>query len=586
MTSSTVPTRVAWSLFGLTVVLAGVQTWLFLGWSVVREDASSWPVLTVGLMLWAGLGAVIVSRHPRHRVGWLFVVGALLATVGNCLFAYDSIVTSGPSPDPSAIWPWAVWLAILLDAPVPLLFLTLLFLLFPTGHLPSPRWRPLLWATWSSFAGIVLALAVVVPPSQITLANRDEIFAEGWGANPIAITLFVLLLVELLAAAASVVVRMRRAHGVERQQLRWLAVSASMVAVTFTFAAFLPWQSGFLGWLRVLPLQLSLVAVVAGAALAILRYRLYDLDVVVSRAILLTASTLVVAAGYTLLVVLVGSNLPARVRDAFWPSLLATAAVALAFQPLRSRIVRLADRMAFGQRAVPYEALADFGRSLAQAPGATDLLRNVAQAVVEATGARRATAVLELPDGTEVAQSWPTSDGSVRASDRTVFPVTDRGERLGRVEVDMPPGRPLRPGEARLVEGLLTQSAIAVRNLRLETELATEVAELGRRTAALEESRRRLVLARDEEKARFAAALRQTVLPHLTPLPERLLAAAEEAGQDGVRRLDLQAERDAATAALEELRRLVRGARPVGGQDAAVDQAASSRSGPNADLVT
>jgi hypothetical protein len=572
----------AWALFGVCVVLAAAQTWMYLGWSVVREDASSWPVLTLGLTLWAALGAVIITRYPRHRVAWVFVLGAVLAAVGNCLFDYDAIATSGPSPDPPAVWPWAVWLAIVLDAPVPLLFLTLLFLLFPTGRLPSRRWRPLLWAAWASFVGIVVAFAVVIPPWTIEPENRDELFAEGWGAARVATILFLSLLLELLAAAASVVVRMRHARGVERQQLRWLAVSSSMVAVTFVLAAFLPWQTGFLGWVRVLPLQLSVVAVVAGAALAILRYRLYDIDVVVSRAILLTASTLVVAAAYALLVVLVGNALP-RVRDAFWPSLLATAAVALAFQPLRKRIVRFADRVVFGRRAAPYEALADFGRDLAQAPAVDDLLRNVAQAVAEATAARHVAAVLELPGGEEAAATWPPGD--VRAEPGSVFAVTDRGERLGRVEVVMPPGRPLRPAEHQLVERLLQQSALAIRNLRLETELAGDVADLDRQTAALVESRRRLVVARDEEKARFAAALRRTVLPHLEPMPGRLAAtAATIRAGNGV--VDLQAERDAAGAALDELRALVRSSRPARGQGAAADQASSSRSGPNADLVT
>jgi hypothetical protein len=575
----------AWTIFGICVALAAIQTWMNLGWPVVREDAGSWPVLTVGLTLWAALGAVIITRYPRHRVAWVFVVAALLAAVGNCLFDYDAIATSGPAPDPATIWPWAVWLAILLDAPVPLLFLTLLFLLFPTGQLPSRRWRPLLWAAWASFASIVVAFVVVVPPWTIEPENRDELFAEGWGASPVATALFLSLLLELLAAAASVVVRMRRARGVERQQLRWLAVSSTMVAVGFVVAVFLPWQTGFLGWVRVLPLQLSVIAVVAGAALAILRYRLYDIDVVVSRAILLTVSTVVVAAGYALLVVLVGNALP-RVRDAFWPSLLATAAVALAFQPLRKRIVRFADRVVFGRRAAPYEALADFGRDLAQAPAVDDLLHNVAQAVAEATAARHVAAVLELPDGEETVATWPPGDG--RAEPGAVFDVTDGRERLGRVEVVMPPGRPLRPTEHELVERLLQQSALAVRNLRLETELAGDVADLDRQTAALVESRRRLVVARDEEKARFAAALRRTVLPHLEPLPDRLSATATATrAADGV--VDLQAERDAAGTALDELRALVRSSRPgVGrpGQGAAADQASSSRSGPNADLVT
>ena len=204
-------------------------------------------------------------------------------------------------------------------------------------------------------------MAVAVPPWRIKLENQEKLFGS---ATPLAVALLVSLLLELLAAAASVVVRLRRARGVERQQLRWLAISASMVAVTFFLAAFLPWQDGLGGWLRVLPLHLSVVAVIAGAALAILRYRLYDLDVVVSRAIILTASTAVVAAAYTALVVLVGETMPSRVSDAFWPSLLATAAVALAFQPLRRRIVHLADRIVFGRRAAPYEALADFGRRL------------------------------------------------------------------------------------------------------------------------------------------------------------------------------------------------------------------------------
>ena len=580
--------RLAWLLCGLTVLLAGLQTWFFLGWSVTREDASSWPVLTVGLTLWAALGAVIISRHPRHRVGWLFVVGAVLAQLGNCLFDWDAIVTSGSSPDPPAVWPWAIWLAILLDAPVPLLFLSLLFLLFPTGQLPSARWRPLLWFVWLSFAGAVVAFAVLIPPWQITLESRDEIFAEGWEAAPVAITSFVCLLAGLLAAAASVVVRRRHARGVERQQLRWLAVAASMVALCFVLAAFLPWETGVLGWVRVLPLQLSVVGVGVCAALAILRYRLYDLDLVISRAILLTLSSVVVAAGWTLLVVVVGRLLPTWVGESFWPSLLATAAVALAFQPLRRGLVRLADRLAYGRRAAPYEALADLGRSLQGAPGVVDLLRNVAEAVGEATGAQAVTAVLELPGGGEEAQRWPAAPAVAErpegASGETAeLVVHDRGERLGRVEVGMPPGRPLRPAERSLVEDLLAQTAIALRNLRLETELRADVAELARRTAALTESRRRLVLARDEEKARFAAALHETVLPHLTPLPSRLQEVSTSVADRTGPTPDLSAERAAATTALDELRRLVGGRRQEAPAD---DQALSSRSGPNADLVT
>jgi hypothetical protein len=582
MTTRSVQPRVAWALCGLAVGLAITHTWLFLGWSVVREGPTGWPVLTFGLLVWTVLGAVIVTRRPGHRVAWLFIVGAVLAELGNTLASFDAIATAGAHPDPPAVWATATWLAIFLDVPEPLMFLILIFLLFPTGHLPSRRWRPLLWASWTSFGLFVLLLAVAVPPWRIEPENRDELVTGA--VVPIGFGLLVSLLLELLAAAASVVVRMRNAHGVERQQLRWLAVSSSMVAVSFVLAATLPVDEGWGNWLRVLPLHLSVVAVGAGAALAILRYRLYDLDVAISRAILLTVSTGLVAVVYVLLVVLVGGAMPDRVSDAFWPSLLATAAVALAFQPVRRRIVRFADRLAFGRRAAPYEALARLGRSLQQAPGATDLMRNLAQAVAESTGARRTTAVLELPGGAEVTEGWPVEpSGPQRPS--TEFVVSDRGERLARVEVELPAGRHLSPAEDRLVNRLLAESALAVRNLRLERQLAERVAELDRSATALLDSRRRLVRARDEEKSRFAEALRESVLPHLEPLPPRLAQVASEVAREGAV-VDLQPERDATNAALEALRRLVRGGGAVAGQARAADQASSSRSGPNADLVT
>jgi hypothetical protein len=155
---------------------------------------------------------------------------------------------------------------------------------------------------------------------------------------------------------------------------------------------------------------------------------------------------------------------------------------------------------------------------------------------------------------------------------------------LGRVEIVMPPGVSLRSEESSLAERLLRQSAVALRNLRLESELAAQVAELDRRTSALAASRIRIVEAGDAEKARFSTTLSRRVLPHLAPLPDRLAALARRRSDGG--ELDLAAERMAATAALEELRLLVHGMGPEVRQRAAVSQAAVSRSGPNADLVT
>jgi uncharacterized membrane protein YfcA len=580
--------RVAWSLVGLCVGLGAVHTWLFFGWSVARQAPSGWPEMTVGAVVSAALGAVIVTRHPGHRVGWLFIIGSTCAALGDPLISYDAIATAGAHPDTPVIWQWSTWLARVLDAPEPTLFVALLFLLFPHGHLPSRRWRPVVWVGVSAATLFVVVMAIATPPWQLTPANDDKPY--GPVATIVESSLILVLVLVLLAAAASMVVRLRRARGLERQQLRWLATSASVVAMGFGLAVFLPWNEGLGNWLRVLPLHVGFIGVIVGAGLAVLRYRLYDLDIVVSRAILLATATVFVAAGYVLLVVGVGQVLPSPVRDSFWPSVLATAVVALAFQPLRMWAVRLADRIAYGPRAAPYEALATFARRLQGAASPTGLLQQVAEATGEAVGARQVTAVLELTEHGDHRSTWRRiADDDERAGTRPLvaLAIQDRGEALGRVEIVMPPGVSLRSEESSLAERLLAQCAVALRNLRLESELAAQVAELDRRTRALAASRMRIVEAGDEEKARFSLTLSRLVLPHLAPLPERLAARARRFadGGDGGD-LDLRAERDAATAALEGLRLLVHGMGPAVRQRAAVSQAAVSRSGPNADLVT
>jgi hypothetical protein len=601
--------RLAWALCGLCVVFGGVHTWLFMGWSEARRNPTGWPILTVGMVFAAALGALIVTRRPGHRVGWLFVMGATCTAISNPLFAYDEIATAAGAGEPPAVWNWAAWLGIVLDAPEPLLFVTLVFLLFPDGRLPSRRWRPLLWTGVTAATLFVVVLLVATPPWQLNAGNRDKPF--GPTATAVLVTLLVTLILVLLGAAASVLVRLRRARGLERQQLRLLSFSASLVAVGFVLAAFLPWDEGLASWLRVLPLHIGAVGVFVGAGLAVLRYRLYDLDVVVSRAILVTTATAFVAVGYVAVVVLIGQVADAPVGGNFWPSLLATAVVALAFQPLRRRAMHLADRLAYGSRAAPYEALATFARRLQGAPSRTSLLQQVAAAIGEAVGARQVTAVLELPGHSETQATWPARaivermgpdagpdphDGG-RGPAPLVFTIEDRGERLGRVEVVLPPGVSLRKHEGPLVERLLDQGALALRNLWLETELAVQVAELDRRTTALEASRRQLVIAGDEEKARFSLALRGRVLPLLAPLPGRLRWLVHGAHDHIGPTLSLRPEQEAATEALEELRRLVHGMGPLGGADgpadgraggqrADVSQAAVNRSGPNADFVT
>ena len=206
----------------------------------------------------------------------------------------------------------------------------------------------------------------------------------------------------------------------------------------------------------------------------------------------------------------------------FWPSLLATAVVALAFQPLRRRVVRVADRLAFGAAAAPYEALADFSRRLGDSPDPSDLLPAVAEAAARAVGAgrvivRAARRGRARPDGGLAAVRRRRPDGLRQLE----MPVVDRGERLGSITVEMPAGHPLRLREQRLLADLADQAGLAFRNARLTAELSGQVEQLGRRTRELTESRRRLISAGDAERSRLEQAIARQVVaaPRTAPGP-------------------------------------------------------------------
>ena len=141
--------------------------------------------------------------------------------------------------------------------------------------------------------------------------------------------------------------------------------------------------------------------------------------------------------------------------------------MALAFQPLRRFVVRLANRVAYGARAQPYEALADFSRRLAAAPDPDDLLPAVAEAAARAVSGRGARASLDVPGGAPVSGTWGWGASVDDDSPVHVVPVRIEGRELGRIVVALPRGRALRPSDLRLLEALADQTAVAFRNTSL-----------------------------------------------------------------------------------------------------------------------
>ena len=552
--------RFAWPLVLITLILGIADTAITSAHQSLFSEAAvalhGWPLVELATVGATAMGAVIVTRYPRHPIGWLLMVIGLFSAVALVAETYSNWVVDSDGPGPVSLGHIAGWISVLLGGQVALGLFGVVFLIAPDGRLLSSRWR---YAVAAAVVGIVLyALGLFTfSPTEFRLSdNRGD-------QSTLAGTLFslgiLLVIASLSAAVVAMVRRVRRAEGIERQQLRLIVLAVAGIAAGLAWLIVVQlFNGGEQTWLSALPLFVAYCVLPICIAIAVLRYRLYDIDVIINRAVVLAVGTAFAAVGYVAVVVAVGELVDSG-AGGVWPSVTAMIVVALAFQPLRRRVVRLADRIAYGSRAAPYEALADFSRRLGGSPDPESLLPTVAEATGTAVQAHRVIVCLTVPDGADRWAQWPPAATESSIGPEAVhFDVVDPGERLGSIYVVMPPGRSLRASDRGLLADLADQAALAFRNNRLAAQLAGRVALLDRRTAALAESRARIIAARDEERDRLAQAIRVGVAPYLEPTPGRLRRMAEDVCDPGVEP-QLTATLDDSIKALESLRQISRG---------------------------
>jgi MFS family permease len=536
-----VRSRVAWALAALTILLVCVD--ITISSQVVplfSETAIAFhgfPFLHGAVVGCSLMGALIVSRYERHPIGWLLCLMGTSGSVSLLAEAYAYWVQEADGPGSYALGGVAAWLSTLLGGQLLIGVLALLFLLAPDGHLLSPRWR---YAAWLTVAGVVLCFLGIVstdPTDQVLMTADTDMGA----VRAVMVSVgFLAIIGGTLAAVGSLVVRLRRSTAEQRQQLRPILLAAALAAFGLLWLLLTQVVTGGTeSHLDSIPLFLSFFALPVLFGVAVLRRRLYELDVIINRTAVVLAATLFAAIGYTILVVAVGSFVDSRTGGFFW-SLLATALVAVAFQPVRRRVVRLANRLAYGERAQPYEELATFSSRLVETPSSERLLPVVAAAAGGALSARSTTATL----GEQSAVWGAPSAGT----DSYAVPVGERGT----IEVALPKGRALRSSDRRLLEALADQAAVAFRNITLEDELAAKVEQLEGTTAALARSRARLVEADDAVRRDLEGSLSRDVLPHL--------AAVQEGLREGT---DVEPLINEVNAGLEALRELTRGVFPA-----------------------
>jgi hypothetical protein len=358
---------VAWGLWGLALGCIGLVGWLdrllvASGRSDLAIVTADVPAILLAVMSALTVGALLAGRRPRHPVGWLLLGLGLPVVVSGVATGYANY---GLMARPGAL-PAADWAALYHGISVlpSLACLQFVLLLTPTGSLPSPRWR---WwarvAAGAAAAALVSSLLLPLDPPYTATPNPLLAVAALAGlVRPVGDLSWLVTALGLPVAAGSLLVRFRRARGVERQQLRWLAVAATVLAATVlavtTGVLASTGNEVLLGWVSAV--VLGLMPLATGAA--ILRYRLYDLDRIISRTVAYGLLTILLGLGYAAVVLGLGRLLPRQSSSLAVAT--ATLAVAAAFQPARRRLQRAVDRRFNRRRYDAAETIAAFATRL------------------------------------------------------------------------------------------------------------------------------------------------------------------------------------------------------------------------------
>jgi len=383
---------------------------------------------------------------------------------------------------------------------------------------------------------------------------------------------FMLLVVLGLVSVASLIVRYRRSVGDEREQIKWLMFAGGLLAIWITLqtvgtGAGIPWLVD--SFAATALSALAFLALPVAIGIAMLRYRLFDVNVVIRKTVVVAILAAVISLVYIAIVVGLGAAFFGLDASTGGPlPVIAAVVIALAFQPLRTRANRLANRLILGERATPYEVLSAFSERLSGAYATEDLLPRMARILGEGTRAQRAEVWLRVGDSLRPAAAWPAeaerasaavplADGEMPALNGSrALPVRHEGELLGAIAVTKPPSEPLSHEEEQLLEHLAAQAGLVLRNAGLTEELRARLDEL-------QASRQRIVAAQDQERRRLERDLHDGAQQQLVALAVKQRMAGMFVGKDPERAVALLSELQADTAAaLDNLRDLARGIYP------------------------
>jgi signal transduction histidine kinase len=544
----------AWTIAAFATVMAIVGLgFAIASWRTPPPSADFGPRGFPGVLAleFAATGLILALKRPDNRMGWIFLVVALGSGFQQVAEGYAvwAVAGRGLTTVPARLaalgedWIWIL----------PFGTIGLALALFPEGHAISRR--------WSWWIGLCVAMSIVAVLGLAT-TTQPTYFADV--VNPIGISgayrlgnissVFFLLL--LVTGFASLIVRFRRSEDDEHEQMKWVAFSAAIILIAFGafIVAFLIEGNASTPLTNLLEL-----AVVVGVAtipisvgIGILRYRLYDVDVVISKTLVYGALAVLIALVYVVIVAGIGTVVGADRGPAL--SAVAAAVVAVAFQPARRRVQRVANRLVYGHRASPYEVLSAFAERLADSYSIDDVLPRLIRLLADGTGAEEVSVWLRVGADLRRAAVWPAEEERSRTLGRTapqgrIFEVRHQGEELGAINVVMPSGEAMAVDQERLVSDVAAQAGLVLRNVRLIEDLKA--------------SRQRLVAAQDAERRRLERNLHDGAQQQLVALGVKARLAQQLARRDPAEVEPILGQIQADTDdALENLRDLARGIYP------------------------
>jgi signal transduction histidine kinase len=530
-------------------------------------------VLSLGYPI---VGALIASRLPTNPIGWILCGVGVLYTGQRFTIAYADYALLENHAFPggevmAGISQMAQGSGILLAG-------VFLMLLFPDGRLLSRRWRIVAWMAvlgevlttvyWSFYPGYLMTHTYVENPFGFEWVDGPrgwrKLYIVGpvttdplWASGLVGVTL---IFTSSVAAYFSLFLRLHRAQGVERQQLKWF-LYAGWPAVAFLAFVWLslnwlyfPWLTFTMKLFPFIPFEsiftytyrldfYALLFVPVLIYIAIVSYRLYDIDVVINRTLVYGSLSACVVGIYVLVVVALGTVLQAQGNLAI--SLMATGFVAVLFQPLRSRLQRGVNRLMYGERDDPYAVISRLGRRLEATLAPDTVLPTLVETIAQALKLPYAAILLKDDNGYRTTAAY----GSPRGEPETL-PLVYQREEIGRLVLSpRSPGEGFSDADRNLLEDLARQAEVAVHAVRL--------------TSDLQHSRERLVATREEERRRLRRDLHDGLGAQLAGLNvqtgtlRRLIPRDPDAAEEVVVEL-----REELRSAITDIRRLVYDLRP------------------------